>query len=59
MSRRKRLTFWGADENDDSLPCSVMVARLSRPTRLLTTTNHTANTATAATSQATSLKSMT
>jgi uncharacterized protein YhfF len=24
MSRRKRLTFWGADENDDSLPRSVM-----------------------------------
>lgn len=27
MSRRKRLTFWGADENDDSLPRSVMDGR--------------------------------
>jgi len=27
MNRRKRLTFWGADENDDSLPCSVMEGR--------------------------------
>jgi uncharacterized protein YhfF len=24
MSKRKRLTFWGADENDDSLPLSVI-----------------------------------
>lgn len=24
MNRRKRLTFWGADENDDSLPRAVM-----------------------------------
>lgn len=27
MSRRKRLTFWSADENDDSLACSVMDGR--------------------------------
>ena len=27
MIRRKRLTFWGADENDDSLPRSVMAGR--------------------------------
>lgn len=27
MQRRKRLTFWGADENDDSLPRSVMDGR--------------------------------
>ena len=27
MSRRKRLTFWGADENDDSLPRAVMDGR--------------------------------
>lgn len=27
MNRRKRLTFWGADENDDSLPRSVMEGR--------------------------------
>lgn len=27
MSRRKRLTFWGVDENDDSLPRSVMEGR--------------------------------
>ena len=27
MSRRKRLTFWGVDENDDSLPRSVMDGR--------------------------------
>ncbi|HEY0197687.1 MAG TPA: ASCH domain-containing protein [Rhodanobacter sp.] len=27
MNRRKRLTFWGADENDDSLPRSVMDGR--------------------------------
>jgi len=25
--RRKRLTFWGADENDDSLPRAVMAGR--------------------------------
>jgi uncharacterized protein YhfF len=24
MQRRKRLTFWGADENDDSLPRAVI-----------------------------------
>lgn len=24
MDRRKRLTFWGADENDDSLPRAVI-----------------------------------
>lgn len=27
MKRRKRLTFWGADENDDSLPRSVIEGR--------------------------------
>ena len=27
MNRRKRLTFWGANENDDSLPQSVMDGR--------------------------------
>lgn len=27
MLRRKRLTFWGADENDDSLPRSVIEGR--------------------------------
>ena len=27
MNRRKRLTFWGADENDDSLPRAVMDGR--------------------------------
>ncbi len=27
LNRRKRLTFWGADENDDSLPRSVMEGR--------------------------------
>lgn len=27
MSRRKRLTFWGADENDDSLPLAVIAGR--------------------------------
>lgn len=27
MSKRKRLTFWGADENDDSLPRSVIEGR--------------------------------
>jgi hypothetical protein len=27
MNGRKRLTFWGADENDDSLPRSVMDGR--------------------------------
>lgn len=27
MNRRKRLTFWGADENDDSLPRSVIEGR--------------------------------
>jgi len=27
MNRRKRLTFWGADENDDSLARSVMDGR--------------------------------
>ena len=27
MTRRKRLTFWGADENDDSLPRSVIEGR--------------------------------
>lgn len=27
MSRRKRLTFWGSDENDDSLPRSVIEGR--------------------------------
>lgn len=27
MNRRKRLTFWGADEHDDSLPRSVMEGR--------------------------------
>jgi uncharacterized protein YhfF len=27
MNRRKRLTFWGADENDDSLPLSVIDGR--------------------------------
>ncbi len=27
MDRRKRLTFWGADENDDSLPRAVMAGR--------------------------------
>jgi uncharacterized protein YhfF len=27
MNRRKRLTFWGADENDDSLPRSVIAGR--------------------------------
>ncbi len=27
MDRRKRLQFWGADENDDSLPISVMNGR--------------------------------
>lgn len=27
MDRRKRLTFWGADENDDSLPRSVLEGR--------------------------------
>ncbi len=27
VSRRKRLTFWGADQNDDSLVCSVMEGR--------------------------------
>ncbi len=27
MNRRKRLTFWGADDNDDSLPRAVMAGR--------------------------------
>ena len=27
MQRRKRLTFWGADEDDDSLPRAVMAGR--------------------------------
>ncbi|MFM0644927.1 ASCH domain-containing protein, partial [Paraburkholderia bryophila] len=27
MNRRKRLTFWGADEDDDSLPRAVMDGR--------------------------------
>lgn len=27
IGRRKRLTFWGADENDDSLPRAVMAGR--------------------------------
>ena len=27
MDRRKRLTFWGADENDDSLPRAVIAGR--------------------------------
>ena len=27
MNRRKRLTFWAADENDDSLPRAVMDGR--------------------------------
>ncbi len=27
MNRRKRLTFWGADEDDDSLPRSVMAGQ--------------------------------
>ena len=27
MVRRKRLTFWGADENDDGLPRAVMAGR--------------------------------
>src|ERR1700679_1851130 len=27
MNRRKRLTFWGSDENDDSLPRAVMDGR--------------------------------
>lgn len=27
MNRRKRLTFWGADDDDDSLPRSVMEGR--------------------------------
>jgi uncharacterized protein YhfF len=27
MSKRKRLTFWGADENDDSLPLAVIAGR--------------------------------
>jgi uncharacterized protein YhfF len=27
MNRRKRLTFWGADDNDDSLPRAVMDGR--------------------------------
>jgi hypothetical protein len=27
MNRRKRLTFWGADENDDSLPRAVIAGR--------------------------------
>lgn len=27
MNRKKRLTFWGADENDDSLPSAVMAGR--------------------------------
>ena len=26
-TRRKRLTFWGADENDDSLPRAVMAGK--------------------------------
>jgi len=27
VSRRKRLTFWGADKNDDSLPLAVIAGR--------------------------------
>ena len=27
MQRRKRLTFWGANENDDSLPRAVIAER--------------------------------
>lgn len=27
MNRLKRLTFWGADEDDDSLPCAVIAGR--------------------------------
>lgn len=27
MNRLKRLTFWGADENDDSLPLAVIAGR--------------------------------
>jgi uncharacterized protein YhfF len=27
MDRRKRLTFWGADEDDDSLPRNVIAGR--------------------------------
>jgi uncharacterized protein YhfF len=27
MNRRKRLTFWGANENDDSLPRAVIAGR--------------------------------
>jgi len=27
MNKRKRLTFWGADDNDDSLPRAVIAGR--------------------------------
>jgi hypothetical protein len=54
MQRLKRLTFWGADETDDSLPRAVIAgSKTVLPTRSRITTSLTANMATAAMKPAT------